>query len=292
MRVTGVQVTQKQLPPQGPTFGRCYQIIDLGIQQSKFGSQHKILFSWELPLHLIHEPDNPEFHGRPLALHEEYSFTIGTGSNLAKLFSMWNGIVMTEELIKEGIDIESYLGAPAVVNVLHRPGSGDKSHIVYANMGSIEPMNGRQECPPMNRPVMLDLDKYDAQLFSNLPDWIQKKVNLKGIKAQNTQNYGQNQQSSSYGQNQGYSQPSNHGPARSTMHNNSQVDKPIPPGQAGQYSSQEKDYNTEANASGRAMSGHTPDRTPSTQTNYLPDDNRYPPGAGDFDRDQDDIPGF
>lgn len=59
--------------------------------------------------------------------------TIGKDSNLRKLLEGWRGQPFTDKDINEGFDVESLVGVPCIVNVVHRTTNEN----TYANVASV-----------------------------------------------------------------------------------------------------------------------------------------------------------
>jgi len=165
-----------ELTPASNHIARCYAVVDLGMQTTVFNNvesqKRKVRISWELPMTAMED-------GRPFSVSANYTLSLSEKANLRRDLQSWRGRSFTEEELA-GFDLFTILGAPAMVNVVHNT-NGDKT---YANVGSVSPLPQGFECPdPVNEPIKFSLDEYDPDIFEALPDWLKKKINVKGVQS-------------------------------------------------------------------------------------------------------------
>lgn len=161
-----------ELCPAGNHVARCYSVVDLGYQDTEWQGVHKsvrkVRISWELPSELMDD-------GRPFSVSANYTLSLGEKANLRRDLQSWRGRPFTEEELR-GFDIETVVGVPAMVNVVHNTARDGRT---YANVGSISPLPKGLECPPaVNERLVFSTDSYTAEEFSALPEWLQKKISL------------------------------------------------------------------------------------------------------------------
>jgi len=114
--------------PEGQYAAICVDVVDRGLQDTAFGSKHKIRIAW-----LINEI-HPET-GKPFIIMQQYTLSSHEKSNLGQLIDAWRGKPLSKDERAE-FDVEALIGVPALLSVVHRE-SGDQ---VYANVGSIMPL--------------------------------------------------------------------------------------------------------------------------------------------------------
>lgn len=146
----------------------CYGVIDLGTQPGgEFKPQRKVLIMWELNERI---PDG-EHEGEPYRLSKFYTASLNEKAGLRKDLQSWRGRPFSQqELVK--FNLANLIGVPALLNVSH----GDNGK---ARIESVNPMikGAKVETLQADR-IHLDLDDYDAEAFSRLPEWIRKKVEV------------------------------------------------------------------------------------------------------------------
>lgn len=156
-----------QLAPQGTHVGKCYMIVDMGLQDTPFGAKHKIRIGWELPNEAMED-------GRPFVVSKEYTASLHPDSNLAQDLISWRGKSFTDEELA-GFDVFKVLGAPCMLTVIHNTSKQGKQ---YANVKSVTSLPKGMEKPQGNNdPLSFSLEDPDEEMFKKLPEWIQKKVN-------------------------------------------------------------------------------------------------------------------
>jgi len=130
--------------PEGTHLAVCYQIIDLGTQESSFYKSasgapkkaHKVLLAWELP-------EERGEDGKPLVIARRYTFSSHKNSVLRGHLEAWRGKAFSDEEIT-GFDLKTVLGAPCLLSVVHTK-DGDKE---YANVNAVTKLT-----KGMTRPV-------------------------------------------------------------------------------------------------------------------------------------------
>jgi hypothetical protein len=159
-----------ELTPQGTFIARCYTVVDLGQQMTKFGSKHKIRMGWELTSELMKD-------GRPFVVGKDYTASLHPDSGLAQDLTSWRGKAFTDEELA-GFDVFKVAGAPCMITVIHNV-SGEKT---YANVSGVTSVPKGFVVPEaINEKVVFSIDEPDEEMFSKLPEWLQKKVNRTGV---------------------------------------------------------------------------------------------------------------
>lgn len=168
-----VKAKQRVLAPEGVHAARCINIIDLGTQHSeKYNSDTRQLqFTFELvdETHVFDEEKGEQ----PFIIGRKFSYNLGKRAALRKTIEAWIG-----KGLKEGseFDIGSLLGEACQVQVVHNEGDNGET---YANIAAVlaPPKKGKVTRAASDL-VILDLDEFDKEVFSSLPEWIQEIIKL------------------------------------------------------------------------------------------------------------------
>lgn len=164
-----------KLVPPGMHPARCYRVIDLGTQNNeRYGKlQHKVFIGFEV------YGDTDDFRtddGKPLSIAMWHTVSLGDKANLRRDLESWRGKAFTPEELS-GFDVSNLLGAPALMNIIHETNDSGKT---YANIASINPLPGamKDSIPPepVVAPLLLDLDKFDRDVFEQLPNGLQETI--------------------------------------------------------------------------------------------------------------------
>ncbi len=154
-----------ELPSAGAVVGRCYQVVDLGTQDTTFKGTpkkaHKILLSWELAELMA--------DGRPFSVSSRYTLSLFEQAILRQHLESWRGRSFTEEELV-GFDVKNVLGKYCLLSIVHNK-DGDKT---YANVKGVMPLPKTMEKPTaVNKDLYFDIDTGD---MSALPEWLQNVV--------------------------------------------------------------------------------------------------------------------
>lgn len=123
------------LCPDGLHAAILVDAVDLGQQESKFGTKHK--------LSLVFETQLKDEQGQPYILVKRYTWSLHEKSNLRKDLERFRGHKLEASELKEGVDLEAYIGMSCNILVVHSEVEDAK---VYANIESVLPYkNARGE---------------------------------------------------------------------------------------------------------------------------------------------------
>jgi hypothetical protein len=171
-----------KLVPPGTYTARCYQMIDLGTQRTsgQFGEklQHKIRISWEI----FGEDDEGkaltvDVQGKqmPMTVDREFTLSMHENSTLRAFLGTWRGKAFTDDEAFT-FDVSRLVGAYAMVSVAH---SESKNGKTYANVTAAAKLpKALSDAKPagVHQEIVFNLDDPDLQVFENLPQWIQDKI--------------------------------------------------------------------------------------------------------------------
>lgn len=168
MSLTVSETGKKEFPllPEGSYVGICNMLIDLGMQlNEQYGnSSRKVLIGWEIPDELI------EINGEkvPRTINQRYTASLNEKSVLRRDLSAWRGRDFTPAELEE-FNLRNIVGAPCMIQIIHRDYNGKK----YANVASIMTLPKGMTKPKLSgEPVVYDIDEDDPEKVNTLPDWI------------------------------------------------------------------------------------------------------------------------
>lgn len=177
MPITATNKATRELVPAGNYVARCFQMIEIGTVQEIINGRSviakKVRIGWELPTELrVFDEAKGE---QPLMVSKEYTLSMNEKSNLRKDLRAWRGKDFTADEAK-GFDITRLIGAPCMLNVIHKQAVTDPSR-VYEQIAGITPLPRGIQCPPaINSPFVLSYDDFAPELFDSLPDFIKDKM--------------------------------------------------------------------------------------------------------------------
>jgi hypothetical protein len=163
--------------PAGNYIARCYQMIELGTtRETILGNEkdlHKIRLTFELPTEV--KVFNEEKGEQPLVISKEFTLSMNEKASLRIFLKSWRGKDFTEEEAK-CFDVTKLLGAPCMLNIIHKPSKKDPS-VIYAVIGSCSPVpKGLKVDKQINETFVLSYDEFSWDKFNTLPDFIRTKM--------------------------------------------------------------------------------------------------------------------
>ena len=160
------------IPPvePGTYFAVCIGAVDLGEQESTYNGKtryvNQIQLIYELPTELI-EVDGEM---QPRWLSRRFSVALSNKGKLRQFLETWFGKKFTDESIQE-FDTKELPGKPAMLSVvLSEDGN-------YANIASAAALPKGVPAPqPVNTPFCFDIDEWDDERFTALPEYLQELI--------------------------------------------------------------------------------------------------------------------
>ncbi len=116
------------LCPEGLHAAILVDAVDLGEQESKFGTKHKLSLCFETQL--------MDEEGKPFILVKRYTWSLHEKSNLRKDLERFRNRKFTLAELSEGVDLEEYIGMSCNILVVHNEVDEGK---VYSNIESVLP---------------------------------------------------------------------------------------------------------------------------------------------------------
>lgn len=149
----------------------CYMLVDIGLQENKgYGSSsRKVIIGWEIADEYV-EVDGEK---KPRVISNRYTASLSEKAILRRDLTAWRGRDFTEAELEE-FNLRDIVGAPCLLQVIHKKGSNDK---VYTNIASIMKLPKGMAAPKRTlEPVIFDIDESDADDLAMLPEWIANTI--------------------------------------------------------------------------------------------------------------------
>ena len=169
------EVKKRELIPSGNYVGRCYSIVDLGTQDSKFGKNHQGYMTFELPTEM--KVFNKEKGEQPCVVGMYFNFYLGNTTKFGQFLTAWRGKEMTDEEMKN-FDVKKLLGAVGLVNVTIKEKNGAK----FNDFTISQLPKGMTAPPQINPTIFFEFPEsglksdFDENTYLNLPEWQQKII--------------------------------------------------------------------------------------------------------------------
>ena len=159
--------------PEGSHVARCVTLVDLGVQSTHYGDKEQVYLGFEVYDHRVEWEKDGVQHEGPGLIGVTWTNNLYEEANLGKNLISWRGRPFTEEE-KKFFDLESVLGVPCILSVIHNESKGK----TYANITSITGCPKGVPVPDQESPSLgyspRDPDTYGN--LSKLPEWLQKKA--------------------------------------------------------------------------------------------------------------------
>lgn len=155
---------------QGIYYGVCCWLIYLGKQYSLIDRDYtdRMLIYWQLPGEHVIVGDRE----LPRRVFREFTVSLSASSHLRRTLEAWRGKPYTGEEAQD-VNLSKLLGVGAQVQIMHKP---KKTGELKAVVENVLPLPRGVQLPPVET-LIFDLDDpatYPA--FSQLPNWIQKRI--------------------------------------------------------------------------------------------------------------------
>lgn len=148
----------------------CYMLVDIGLQRNeRYGnSSRKVIIGWEVAGEYV-EIDGEQ---KPRVFSARYTASLNEKAILRRDLAAWRGRDFTDAEL-QAFDLKSILGAPCLIQVIHKESNGKK----YANLASIMKLPKGLEPPQLTLDkVVFDIDESDLSLIKDLPEWIANAI--------------------------------------------------------------------------------------------------------------------
>lgn len=115
-------------PPEGLYHAVCADVIDLGLQTTKWGQRHLVELVWQLA--------ETNDQGRRYTVRKRYTLSLHEKSQLRRDLESWRGRKFTDKEAIQGFDVEALVGVNCQVQIVHNLGTDGKT---YANVHAVVP---------------------------------------------------------------------------------------------------------------------------------------------------------
>lgn len=151
--------------PAGTHRAVCVGLVDIGTQRGEFQGQvtvrNQVIIRWELS-------DEPMEDGQPYIVSGFFTNSLNEKSRLRPLLEAWRGRAFTEEELG-GFDLQSILGAPCLVTVIHKDGRARVQSVSSLPKGMPKPQ-------PKNPLKAFWIEEWSQAAFEALPAGFQKLI--------------------------------------------------------------------------------------------------------------------
>lgn len=156
--------------PSGAHPAICIGFIDMGTQETMYGSKRQVRIRWELPTE--HMAD-----GRPFTISQTYTWSMSTKSRLRGDLESWRGKAFEKsDFGKGGFDTKKLVGVPCLLTVIHT----NKGSDTYANISSISPVPKGMEKPTSAHNTLvyfaLDEDGFNKEVLEAMPEKMKASI--------------------------------------------------------------------------------------------------------------------
>jgi hypothetical protein len=111
----------RELPNEGDALAVCFNVFNLGLQETKFGNKPQMIIYFEIDQRY----SAGEYRGKRMLIGTRpYTATLSEKGNLRPMLESWRGKPFTENELK-GWDIRKVKGAPAIITIAHNNGYAD-----------------------------------------------------------------------------------------------------------------------------------------------------------------------
>lgn len=159
--------------PMGTHIAICVTVVDLGVQQTPWGSKEKVYLGFEVPGVRVQWTKDEVEHEGPALVGSTYTNSLHPDSNLGQALVSWRGRAFTDDE-KKGFDLFNILGVACMVSVTHNK----KDNRTYANIASIMGVPKGTEIPKVEGELIgyTATDPAYSGTLEKLPEWLKNKA--------------------------------------------------------------------------------------------------------------------
>jgi hypothetical protein len=155
----------REVPSSGSHIAVCFQMVDLGTQDTSFGPRAQVRLSFE-PL------DEFMADGRPFIVGKNYTFSGHLHSNLRRDIEGWLARPVPDF---SRLDLAERVGAVVVVGLQRATARSGRD---YARITSLAhpPAGAALRQRSVNPPLILSLRQFDQAVYAQLPEWLRALI--------------------------------------------------------------------------------------------------------------------
>ena len=153
--------------PAGLAVARCFQVIDLGWQQTHFGAYYKVALGWELLDKLTKD-------SKPFIVNREYRHSYHEKAKLFIHLCQWHGRELSKEEL-ETFHLSAVIGKTCWLDIIQK--TNKSTGKIRAEVDTVLPLPASIPCPPsVNQPLVFSLEDATEAEYQALSDYFQKKI--------------------------------------------------------------------------------------------------------------------
>jgi hypothetical protein len=134
-----------------------------------FPASFKIMLQFEVPDEVIQVDGKP----MPMVIGKEYTLSLSEKATMRHDLQSWRGREFTAKEL-EGFAVESVVGAPCMITVLHKTSAKKK---VYAAITAISKLPKGAAAPAqVHKSIKYEIEDGGNEVYNSLPEWIRKKI--------------------------------------------------------------------------------------------------------------------
>jgi hypothetical protein len=126
-----------ELAPAGLHPAVCCDVVDEGYKPTQFGEKHKVRFVFQIA--------EQTSKGRRFTVSAWFNLSMHENASMRQFLEQWRGRPFTDQEINQPpyFDLESVIGVPCVINVVHNQANGK----TYANIAAVAAHSPRMGPP-------------------------------------------------------------------------------------------------------------------------------------------------
>jgi hypothetical protein len=154
-----------EMLPAGTHLAVCNRVVDLGTQETAFGSKRQVLIAWEIIQEKMAD-------GRPFTISKRYALSTDRRSNFrVDLEGMLGRPLKPEDFGK--FDLSDLLGMAALLQIKHDV----RESRTFVNVTNVvAPPKGTPARLSANGAICFSFEPFDKHAFEALPVWIQDLI--------------------------------------------------------------------------------------------------------------------
>lgn len=163
--------SKRELAPAGTHRAVLYKVVNLGTLKTEWEGKekdsHKIRLYWELSDEKVKYEKDGETKEAPFSVGRKLTFSMGDNSHLYPIVQGITGGLTEDE--RWNFDIESLLGTPCLLTVVHDEYNGNR----YAKVtGATQLPKGMEAPVQVNESTVIDVRKLSKEDIDALPDFM------------------------------------------------------------------------------------------------------------------------
>ena len=166
--------------PPGMHLARCYRIIDLGTQESKYQGTSKKLYKVMLQFEIHGEDDAGKpivtEKGEPMSISKNFTLSLADKATLRVDLQTWRGREFNADELR-GFELKNVLGAWAMLSIIKEMGGDGKEYTNIKAILGVPPAIKKAGLPAGHNDLKLfSIDEPDMVLFDSFSSNLKLKI--------------------------------------------------------------------------------------------------------------------